>query len=205
MGVPKVKALREVERSHGLDFLFGIHCFQISRHILHIYICLICQWFSYKCFKANKSFYESVQILHFNISDYLPWLQARPLQLPKNSDKGKIWPRDYQNQRSESWGHRVQYTVLSLKLQGEGSEGQTCRQRLLPDQGAPSHVRQPGATTAKKAASVWRNRNGICKLHLCTKMNHIHWRHTNMGTCWSVRKSPSSVLTSILQQRELSK
>lgn len=45
--------------------------------------------------------------------------------------------RKYQNQRSESWGHRVQYRVLSLKLQGEGSEGQTCRQRLLPDQGAP--------------------------------------------------------------------
>lgn len=41
VGVLTAKALREVERSHGLDFLFGIHCLQTSKCILHIYICLI--------------------------------------------------------------------------------------------------------------------------------------------------------------------
>lgn len=41
VGVLTAKALREVERSHGLDFLFGIHCLQTSRCILHTYICLI--------------------------------------------------------------------------------------------------------------------------------------------------------------------
>lgn len=143
-GVPTVKALREVERSHGLDFLFGIHCFQISRHILHIYICLICQWFSSKCFKANKIFMSQFRFYTLIYQTTCHGCRLGPSSCLKTLIKGKYGQEitRIKGESHEDIEYSTESSLWSFRergVKGRPADKGCCQIKELPRQAARSY------------------------------------------------------------------